>query len=59
MSMTLNWPVFAFPNSEAEYEKTYDSVHSALKKDRSSIAAVVLEPVNWQTGATLSSAFIS
>jgi acetylornithine/succinyldiaminopimelate/putrescine aminotransferase len=54
MSMTMGWPCLSYPTSD---EKTLDEVRNALTQG--DIAAVMLEPVNWQTGAVISSSLIS
>ena len=59
MSMTLNWPVLDYPQSNSE-EQTLDKIRSSIQSQKSSapVAAVLLEPVNWQTGSSMRQSFI-
>ena len=54
MSMSMGWPCLNYPTSD---EQTLDEVRSALMQG--DIAAVMMEPVNWQTGAVVSSNLIN
>lgn len=54
MSMTMGWPCLNYPTSE---EQTLGELRTALTQG--DIAAVMLEPVNWQTGAVLSKSLIN
>lgn len=52
--MTMGWPCLSFPERS---EKTLDEVRAALKSGK--IAAVMIEPVSWSTGAVLDSTVIN
>jgi len=54
MSMSMGWPCLNYPTSD---EQTLDEVRTNLRNGN--VAAVMLEPVNWQTGAVISSKLIN
>lgn len=56
MSNGLGWPTLSYPNKEASEEQVLENVRQAINPD---VACVLLEPVNWQTGQSMSSSLIS
>lgn len=56
MSMTMGWPCLKYPTSQDQESETLDKVRSSLKSN--AVGAVIVEPVNWQTGAVMSSQLI-
>jgi 4-aminobutyrate aminotransferase-like enzyme len=57
----LGWPILQYPTSQASENQTLDEVRQTLNKQRSTkpIGAIVVEPVNSQTGHSLRSQFIT
>ena len=54
MSIGLSWPVLNYSTNEAS---TLEEARKTIKHNK--VAAVVIEPTNWQTGRTVSDYFIS
>lgn len=56
---SINWPVVAYPTQDGS--KTLEEVKSLLRASRENgkpVAAVVVEPTNWQTGHVAGDDFI-
>lgn len=56
MSMSMGWPCLNYPRSSDPEAQTLEQIRSAVSND---VAAVLVEPVNWQTGEMMSSSLIS
>ncbi len=56
MSMTMGWPCLKYPTSGDQEGETLDKIRSTVKNN--AVGAVIVEPVNWQTGAVMSSHLI-
>jgi 4-aminobutyrate aminotransferase-like enzyme len=56
MSLSMGWPSLDYPATGAAEEQTLERVRSAVNGD---VAAIMVEPVNWQTGEQMSDSLIS
>ena len=62
MSLDLGWPSIAFPTSQAHEAEALEKARAAINEKRAAghpVAAVVIEPTNWQTGPIASDNFIN
>jgi len=63
MSMnSLGWPSHEYPSSQSEESQALEQIRASLQEKRaagSPVAAVVIEPTNWQTGHSVSEGFIN
>ena len=61
-SVSLGWPVIAYPSSQAEAEQSLSAVKQALDERRAAgnpVAAIVVEPTNQSHGHVAPNDFIS
>lgn len=56
MSLSMGWPCLDYPASGDAESQTLERVRSAVNGD---VAAIMVEPVNWQTGEQMSDSLIS
>lgn len=62
MSLNLGWPSAKYPESAAQESQILDSIRSAVTQKRnesSPVAAIVIEPTNYQSGYVASNSFMT